>query len=46
MNKPVVAGYTAGEMIYNVMSLSQTGRKAVSDYIGLQLKAKEQDKRK
>ena len=37
--KSIIAGYTADELLADVMTLDQKGRQSVRDYIELQLKA-------
>lgn len=37
--KSIIAGYTADELLADVMTLDQKGRQSVQDYIELQLKA-------
>lgn len=42
--KPIVAGYTADELLADVLTLDRKGRESVREYIELQMKANRQNK--
>ena len=44
--KPIVAGYTADELLADVLTLDRKGRESVREYIELQMKANRQNKGK
>ena len=41
--KPIVAGYTADELLADVLTLDRKGRESVREYIELQMKANRQN---
>lgn len=43
--KSIVAGYTADEMLADVLTLDRKGRQSVRDYIELQMKANQANKK-
>ena len=43
--KSIVAGYTADEMLADVLTLDRKGRQSVRDYIELQIKANQANKK-
>ena len=43
--KSIVAGYTADEMLADVLTLDRKGRQSVRDYIELQMKANQSNKK-
>ena len=43
--KPIVAGYSADEMLADVLTLDRKGRQSVRDYIELQMKANQANKK-
>lgn len=44
--KPIVAGYTADELLADVLTLDRKGRESVREYIELQMKVNRQNKGK
>ena len=44
--KPIVAGYTADELLADVLTLDRKGRESVREYIELQMKVNRQNKSK
>lgn len=42
--KPIIAGYTADELLADVLTLDCKGRQSVRDYIELQIKASQNNK--
>ena len=42
--KPIIAGYTADELLADVLTLDCKGRQSVRDYIELQMKASRNNK--
>lgn len=43
--KTIVAGYTADEMLADVLTLDRKGRQSVRDYIELQMKSNQANKK-
>ena len=41
---PIIAGYTADELLADVLTLDCKGRQSVRDYIELQMKASQKNK--
>ena len=44
LQKPIIAGYTADELLADVLTLDCKGRQSVRDYIELQMKASRNNK--